>query len=91
MSLAERRLRRLQDLAAEAAGDSDDCRARKYVRRARRVAERHRLSLPREFRRRTCDGCDRYLRPGENARYRLQDGHVVVTCECGNQKRIPYR
>jgi len=90
MQLARERVERLAELASGAASDGDDERAREYVRLARRVAERHRLGLPRRFRRFTCEGCDRYLRPGRNARVRLQDGHVVVTCDCGVQSRYPY-
>ncbi len=88
--IARERIDRLHDLAADAAAESDQQRAREYVRLARRVAERHRLGLPHEFRRSTCDRCDSYLRPGDNARVRLRDGHVVVTCDCGAQARYPY-
>ncbi|PSQ00554.1 hypothetical protein BRC89_01845 [Halobacteriales archaeon QS_4_70_19] len=65
-------------------------RPSRYVRLARRVAERHRLTLPRRFRRFTCDRCDAYLLPGRNARVRTRDGHVVVTCDCGEHARYPY-
>lgn len=90
-SVAEERIERLHRLAKEAASDGDDELSRTYVRRARRIAERNRLSLPREFKRFTCDACDRYLIPGRNARVRLQDGHVTVTCDCGAAARYPYR
>lgn len=88
--IAHERIDRLQEFAKEAAGEGQTDRAREYVRRARRVAERHRLGLPREFKRFTCDSCDAYLIPGKNARVRLQDGHVVITCDCGTQARYPY-
>lgn len=90
MSIAAERIDRLHALAREAARDGEQERAREYVRLARRIAERHRLRLPREFKRFTCDACDRYLIPGRNARVRTRDGHVVVTCECGHQARYPY-
>jgi ribonuclease P protein subunit RPR2 len=90
MSVPRERIERLQALAEEAVRDGAGERAREYVRLARRIAERHRLGLPRTFRRFTCDRCDRYLRPGRNARVRLQDGHVVITCDCGAQARYPY-
>ncbi|WP_336136454.1 ribonuclease P protein component 4 [Natronomonas amylolytica] len=90
MSVAEERIERLHELARAAAREGDDDLARRYVRRARRVAERNRLSLPKRFKRFTCDACDAYLVPGRNARVRTQDGHVVVTCECGEQARFPY-
>ncbi|RQG90208.1 ribonuclease P [Natrarchaeobius halalkaliphilus] len=90
MDVAAERIDRLHDLARAAAAADDDDRAREYVRLARRIAERNRLTLPRSFRRFTCDSCDSYLRPGKNARVRLQDGHVVVSCDCGSHARYPY-
>ncbi|MFB6179071.1 MAG: ribonuclease P protein component 4 [Halorientalis sp.] len=89
-TIAAERISRLADCAREAVADGEFDRARQYVRRARRVAERNRLSLPREFKRFTCDRCDVYLRPGVNARVRTQDGHVVITCDCGGHARYPY-
>ncbi len=90
-AIAAERVERLVELAREAALEGREDRARRYVRRARRVAERHRLRRPSELTRHTCDACDRYLLVGRNARHRLQDGHVVVTCDCGHQARYPYR
>jgi ribonuclease P protein subunit RPR2 len=90
VTVAEERIERLHDRAREAAREGHDERARRYVRRARRVAERNRLPLPREFVRFTCDRCDAYLLPGRTARVRLQSGHVVVTCDCGEHARYPY-
>ncbi|WP_178916664.1 ribonuclease P [Natronomonas gomsonensis] len=91
MSVAAERIERLHELAREAASEGNDDLAKRYVRRARRVAERNRLPLPKRFKRFTCDACDAYLIPGRNARVRTQDGHVVVTCDCGAQSRYPYR
>jgi ribonuclease P protein subunit RPR2 len=91
MGIPEERIERLRALAKEAASAGDDDRAREYVRLARRIAERNRVRLPREFRRFTCDSCDAYLVPGRNARVRLQPGRVVVTCElCGEIARHPH-
>jgi len=91
MGIPEERIDRLQTLAREATEEGEYDRAREYVRLARRVAERNRVSLPRSFKRFTCDDCDAYLLPGRNARVRLQDGHVVVRCEhCGATARYPY-
>jgi ribonuclease P protein subunit RPR2 len=90
MSIAAERIERLHDLARQAASEGRQDRARRYVRRARRIAERNRLSLPRKLDRFTCDACDAYLVPGKNARVRLQDDHVVVTCDCGAQARYRY-
>lgn len=90
MTLTEDRLARLETLAAEAATQSEWELSRVYVRLARRLAERERVRFPRHFERFICDRCDVYLRPGENARVRLQGDHVVVTCDCGGQSRYGY-
>jgi len=90
VSIAIERIERLHELAREATAAGNDDRARRYVRRARRIAERDRLTLPRRFVRYSCDRCDAYLRPGANARVRLRTGHVVITCDCGQQERYPY-
>jgi len=88
--IARERIDRLQTLAREAVSEGREDRARRYVARARRIAERHRLPLPREFKRFTCSKCDSFLVPGRNARVRTRSGHVVVTCDCGTQARYPY-
>lgn len=90
VEIATERIERLQELARDAVRDGEFERARRYVRRARRIAERNRLTLPREFVRFSCDRCDAYLVPGINARVRLQPGHVVVTCDCGEHHRHPH-
>ena len=90
MSIAAERIDRLHELASEAAAGGADDRAREYVRLARRIAERNRLPLPRDLKRFTCDRCDAYLRPGRNARVRLGEGRVVITCACGAHSRYPY-
>lgn len=90
MTVAAERIDRLEELARAATKAGDEERARYYVRLARRIAERNRLSLPTSFKRFTCDDCDAYLLPGNNARVRLQNGHVVVTCSCGAHARYPY-
>ncbi|WP_181686116.1 ribonuclease P protein component 4 [Halorhabdus salina] len=89
-TIAAERIEVLAEQAREAARAGHSDRAQECVRRARRVAERHRLSLPPSFERFVCDRCDTYLRPGRNARVRTQSGHVVVTCDCGGQTRYPY-
>ena len=90
MGIPAERIERLTTLARGAAREGNDERAVEYVRLARRIAERQRVALPRRLKRFSCDRCDRYLVPGRNARVRTQDGHVVITCECGAQSRYPY-
>lgn len=91
MSIPEERIDRLLTLAREAVVEGEPDRSREYVQLARRIAERHRCGLAREFDRRTCDDCDVYLRPGVTARVRTQPGHVVVRCRsCGATHRYPF-
>ncbi len=91
MGIPGERIDRLFTLAREAVVDGEHVRAREYVRLARRIAERNRCGVPREFERKTCDGCDVYLRAGLTSRVRLQPGHVVVRClECGETGRYPH-
>lgn len=91
MGIPAERIDRLFGLAREAVVDDEYDRAREYVRLARRIAERNRCGVPREFERRTCDACNVYLRPGKTSRVRLQPGHVVVRClECGETARYPH-
>ena len=91
MSIPAERMKRLHVLAREAVATGKRARARSYVKLARRIGERNRISLPRQFRRFSCDNCDIYLRPAKTARVRLQPGHVVIRClECGATKRYPH-
>src|SRR6056297_1826921 len=79
-AIGAERIEVLERRAREAARAGNQDRARAYVRRARRIAQRNRLSLPKSFDRSICDQCDAYLVSGVNARVRTQDGHVVVSC-----------
>lgn len=89
-AIAAERIERLANVAREAARAGNEDRAKSYVRRAERIAQRHRLSLPERFDRFTCENCDAFLLPGRNARVRTSDGHVVITCDCGAHARYPY-
>ena len=91
MSIPEERVEILFELAKKQAAAGEFDRSREYVRLARRISERNRCGLPREFKRYTCKRCDVALRPGVNARVRLNDGTVVVRCDCGSTQRYPYK
>ena len=88
--IAAERIERLAALAEAAVAEGEFDRSREYVRLARRLAERHRLSLPRSFARAACDRCNVYQRPGVNVRVRTGRGRVVRRCDCGATARYPY-
>ncbi|MDD1702316.1 MAG: ribonuclease P [Methanoregula sp.] len=62
----------------------------RYVELARNISMRQRVRIDREYRRRYCHHCYRYLVPGANMRVRVHRGWVAVTCrEC--KKTTRYR
>ena len=91
MCIAEERIEILFELAKAQASNGEFDRSREYVRLARRIAERNRCGLSREFKRYTCKRCDVALRPGRNARVRLATGRIVIRCDCGATQRYPYK
>jgi len=66
--------------------------ADRYAQLARRIAMRCRVRIPRKWKRRYCKKCQKFLKPGVNARIRLRNKRIIITClECGNKVRIPYK
>ncbi|HJK77438.1 MAG TPA: ribonuclease P [Methanocorpusculum sp.] len=69
---------------------SDPALADRYVALAREIAMRHRMRIPRKFRRAFCPVCHVYIVPGDNFRVRIQHGKVISTCRiCGTVIRYP--
>lgn len=66
--------------------------ADRYAQIARRISLRCRVRIPRKWKRRYCKKCHKFLKPGINARVRLKNKKIVITClECKNIVRIPYK
>ncbi len=67
--------------------------ANRYVYLSRRYAQRARIKIPSEWKKRICNKCKSFLYPGKNCRIRMQSrkgkgSHVSMTCfECDNTKR----
>ena len=63
--------------------------ANKTVQKARKLAMSQRLHLPPELKRSFCKHCHAYLKPGRNARIRINKGRVIIYClECRKFIRI---
>ena len=91
VDIAEQRIKRLFDLAKAAYPSRPDLSDR-YVDIARRISMRHRVGIPREFKRYVCKECCSYLVPGQNSRIRLDGNNIIVTClKCGSIRRYPYK
>lgn len=65
----------------------------RYVYLARRYAQRARIKIPFEWKKRICNECKSFLYPGLNCRIRMQSrkgkgSHVSLTCfECNKTTR----
>lgn len=67
-------------------------RANRYAGLARKIAIRHALRFPPQWKRRICKGCGVFLMPGTNCRVRTHEDKVVIAClECEGAVKIPFR
>lgn len=90
-SIASQRMWRLFQLAEEEFPEHPE-RSARYVQLIRNISMRNRMSIPREIKRRICRHCYSFLVPGNNARYRLKGGYIVISCKhCGKESRYPYK
>jgi len=63
--------------------------AKRYVELARRIAKRTNVRIPKTLKRRFCKRCNEYLIPGYNARVRIKNKVILITClKCGKIKRL---
>lgn len=91
VDLAEQRILRLFSLAASVYDQRPDL-SNRYVAIARRISMRHRVGIPGHLKRQVCKKCHSYLKPGSNARVRVDGRNVVITClKCGGIRRYPYK
>ena len=65
--------------------------ANRYVKLARELAMKYKVSIAPELKRKFCKHCYSYLVPSVNARIRTRAGKVVYYCmECKHYMRFPY-
>lgn len=77
---------------AEDVFPKDKALSNRYVTLARKIAMKVKLKIPREYKRRFCKYCYKYLQPGVNARVRTRAGKIVISCfECKKFMRIPIK
>jgi ribonuclease P protein subunit RPR2 len=90
--IAGERMTTLFRLAESEALQRHAGRARRYVELARRIGMRYNVRVPALFKRSFCKKCLAFLLPSVNARVRVGEGRVVITCNvCGAVQRFPYR
>ncbi len=65
--------------------------ANRYVTLARKIAMKANIRMPREYKRKFCKHCYKYLRPGVNCRVRTKNNKVVCYCfNCKKYNRYPF-
>ena len=76
---------------ADASFNKDKAEANYFIRKARRIAMKHKIRLG-KLKRKFCKHCYSYLKPGVNCRVRTNQGKVIIYClECKKYTRIPYK
>ena len=89
--IAKERIKNLFEQAELRFSDNKSL-ANRYVTLARKLAMKVKIRIPREYKRKFCKHCYKFLRPGKNARVRTRDGKVIISCfECKKFTRIPVR
>lgn len=88
--IAGERIERLFELAEKRVKEERKELADRYVELARDIGMKYNVSIPTELRKRFCDNCHSYLKPGMNCRVRINSRKSTVnyTCgECGHVNR----
>ena len=90
--IARSRMNYLFQRAHDIFGENKDL-ANRYTYLARRYAQRARIKVPIEWKKRICHKCKSFLYPGINSRIRMQSrkgkgSHISMTClECNKTTR----
>lgn len=86
--LALERIYRLFELA-EQEFEKHPERSKRYVELAKKIGERNRVKIPKEFKEKYCKKCGTYLKKGKNAELIKENGFERIVCkECGYSKAI---
>ena len=89
-TIALERIHRLFELAENYALKNRMPLADRYVTIARNISMKYLVPIPKEYKRRFCKHCYKYLLPGVNARVRIHKGKIVTSCvRCKNMTRMP--
>lgn len=93
-AIARERIERLFEMADYFFNTKPEL-SHRYVELARKIAMKSRVRIPREYRRRFCHYCYKFLKPGVNCRVRIakrREPHIAITCfECGKVMRLNLR
>ncbi|MFH1066151.1 MAG: ribonuclease P [Nanoarchaeota archaeon] len=80
--IAKKRILKLFE-EAEKSHNKEPKLAKRYVELARKISTRTNTRLPSSLKRKFCKNCNAYLVPGKNARIRVKNKIMNITClEC---------
>ena len=66
-------------------------RSNRYVELALKLSTKYNTKVPKQWRRRYCKKCHKFLSYGHNSTVRLVNSEVNIFCgECGHVMKIPY-
>jgi len=66
--------------------------AHRYVELARHIQMRHKVHMPREYKRKYCKHCYKYIRTSVNGRVRIRKGVLTIFCDaCKKFTRVPFK
>ncbi|MBW3023065.1 ribonuclease P [Candidatus Woesearchaeota archaeon] len=83
---------RIDILFEEAKKTKDRKLSDRYAELARKISMKTKTKMPREFKRRICKNCRKFLVPGENCRVRVAKGRIIYYCfNCKKYMRFPLR
>ncbi|MFW6305414.1 MAG: ribonuclease P protein component 4 [Candidatus Saliniplasma sp.] len=78
--IAKERIDKLFEEARKACLNDDFDLSNRYVKLALKIGMKYNVSIPSQFRRRTCKNCYSYLFPGKTCRVRINEGKLVTKC-----------
>lgn len=88
--IARERIALLFEEAGKAFPKSPE-RAKRYVELARKISTRTKTKMPAMLKRRFCKKCGAYLVPGNNAKIRIKNKAIIITClECKALSKLPF-
>ena len=71
---------------------TDQKKANLFIHRARNLAMKYNIQVPRILQRQFCKHCHHYLMPGTNCRIRTREGKVIYYCmDCKHHMRFMMR
>jgi ribonuclease P protein subunit RPR2 len=91
-AIAKKRIIQLFLMAEKMASSGNIILSNRYIEIARKISMRYKISIPKDFKRRICKNCYKYLVPGLNCRIRIYRSKLIIYCyNCKNYTRIPIK